>query len=217
MNEYKITFQKENGTTGYDHFIAATEAQAKKEFCKNRSVKEENITNIAFVRADVPATKEQERKALEKIRAIVESLGSGSYVGTALEGCLEDAESNIEYDFGDSWKHRCEYSDSQLADAQKEKAAFKAELAEKEAQIEDLESRTLSCADIGMFQWLLVEKKRTTEEEVKAEAARIVETAENPKSEEFAQAVRNHRAKTEEVKALNETINRVTAAMKKMI
>lgn len=36
-------------------------------------------------------TKEQERKALEKIRKIVEELGENSYVGTAFEGCFEIA------------------------------------------------------------------------------------------------------------------------------
>lgn len=43
-------------------------------------------------------TKEQERKALEKIKKIVEELGENSYVGTAFAGCFEDAEQNIEYD-----------------------------------------------------------------------------------------------------------------------
>ena len=41
---------------------------------------------------NVQASKEQERKALKQIKAIVESLGENSYVGTALEGCLDDAE-----------------------------------------------------------------------------------------------------------------------------
>ncbi len=53
-------------------------------------------------------TKEQERKALAKIREIVESLGENSYIGTALEGCFEIAEENIEYDFADSMKDRLE-------------------------------------------------------------------------------------------------------------
>lgn len=44
-------------------------------------------------------TKEQERKALEQIRQIVDSLGEDSYVGTALEGCLDDAQTNIENDW----------------------------------------------------------------------------------------------------------------------
>ena len=53
-------------------------------------------------------TKEQERKALAKIMKIVEELGENSYIGTAFEGCFEIAESNIEYDFADSMKHRAE-------------------------------------------------------------------------------------------------------------
>ena len=53
-------------------------------------------------------TKEQERKALEKIRKIVEELGEDSYVGTAFEGCFEIAEDNIENDFACSMKQRWE-------------------------------------------------------------------------------------------------------------
>lgn len=54
------------------------------------------------------ATKEQERKALEKIREIVDGLGENSYIGTAFEGCFEIAEENIEYDFADSMEQRLE-------------------------------------------------------------------------------------------------------------
>lgn len=53
-------------------------------------------------------TKEQERKALEKIRKIVDELGEGSYIATAFEGCFDLAESNIEYDFGESMKDRAD-------------------------------------------------------------------------------------------------------------
>lgn len=41
---------------------------------------------------------------MEKIRKIVAELGERSYVGTALEGCFEWAEDNIENDFGNSPK-----------------------------------------------------------------------------------------------------------------
>lgn len=51
-------------------------------------------------------TKEQERKALAQIKKIVESLGEDSYIGIALEGCLEDAETNIENDWALSMKDR---------------------------------------------------------------------------------------------------------------
>lgn len=54
-------------------------------------------------------TKEQERKALEKIRKIVEEIGgSDSYIGMAFEGCFEIAEENIDNDFGCSMKQRAE-------------------------------------------------------------------------------------------------------------
>lgn len=53
-------------------------------------------------------TKEQERKALEQIRMIVEGLGEDSYIGTAFEGCFDIAEENIDNDFGCSMKQRAE-------------------------------------------------------------------------------------------------------------
>lgn len=54
------------------------------------------------------ATKDQERKALEKIRKIIEELGQDSYIGTAFEGCFEIAEQNIENDFACSIKQQYE-------------------------------------------------------------------------------------------------------------
>lgn len=59
-------------------------------------------------------TKEQERKALEQIRKIVESLGNDSYVGTAFAGCFEDAEENIENDFAMSMKDRYEAAEKKI-------------------------------------------------------------------------------------------------------
>lgn len=49
-------------------------------------------------------TKEQERKALARIRKIVAELGEGSYLATAFDGAWEIAEENIENDFGNSTK-----------------------------------------------------------------------------------------------------------------
>ena len=52
-------------------------------------------------------TKDQERKALEEIKAIVEKVGGDqSYIGMAFKGCFEIAEDNIANDFGDSWMDR---------------------------------------------------------------------------------------------------------------
>ena len=52
------------------------------------------------------ATKDQERKALEQIRKIVDGLGEDSYIGKAFEGCFDDAESNIDNDFWNSMAQR---------------------------------------------------------------------------------------------------------------
>lgn len=63
-------------------------------------------------------TKEQERKALEQIRKIVNGLGEQSYIGTALEGCLGDAEQNIEYDAAFSMLSRWEDAESKSKELQ---------------------------------------------------------------------------------------------------
>lgn len=50
------------------------------------------------------ATKAQERKSLQEIEKIIDSLGTESYVGKAFEGCIEMAHDNIDNDFWSSWK-----------------------------------------------------------------------------------------------------------------
>ena len=66
-------------------------------------------------------TKAEERKALEQIKKIIESLGPNSYIATAMDGMIEDAEENIEYDFAMSWKERAKDSETK-AKAFSEKA-----------------------------------------------------------------------------------------------
>jgi len=60
-------------------------------------------------------TKQQERDALAKIRKIVEGLGENSYIGTAFEGCFEDAEFNIDSDAAFSLKGRLELEQAEHA------------------------------------------------------------------------------------------------------
>lgn len=77
------------------------------------------------------ATKEQELKALEKIKKIVEELGEDSYIGMALDGCVEIAEDNINNDFACSMKQRWQ-------SAEKETEKFSLRLKERDNQIEQL-------------------------------------------------------------------------------
>lgn len=63
------------------------------------------------------ATKDQERKAIEEIRKIVDNLGENSYVGAAMEGVLELAENNIENDFTESMKDRIKEVEKETKEA----------------------------------------------------------------------------------------------------
>ncbi len=230
MNTYKITFQRENGTTGTDRFTAATEAQARRDFKEVYRHGNGTITSVELVSTDTPATKEQERKAVEKIRKIVSELGEGSYVGTALEGCLEDAESNIENDFGDSMKRRWEYAEAQLKTAREEIASLKNELAEsekdyeaahaaaheiaeqKDAEIEALRKQVLEADDLDSLLILAIERKTALDEEAKNAAERIVESAGEPESAAFKNAVSDHRAAKRAAEQYTALIERTSKA-----
>ena len=82
------------------------------------------------------ASKEDERKALEKIRKIVEGLGEDSYIGTAFEGCFEIAEENINNDWACSMKQRYESALKSGFDALNECTGLKKELAEAYENLE---------------------------------------------------------------------------------
>lgn len=82
-------------------------------------------------------TKEQERKALEQIKKIVNGLGENSYIGTAMAGMIEDAEENIENDFAMSWKDRAETATRRFekAEAEMVKLSQDKEMAKKELEL----------------------------------------------------------------------------------
>lgn len=93
-------------------------------------------------------TKDDERKALDKIRKIVEGLGEDSYVATAFEGCFGIAEDNINNDMACSMKQRYEMADRDAWTAQEEAAnarvrikELESELEQKDQKIEELASR----------------------------------------------------------------------------
>lgn len=81
------------------------------------------------------ATKEQERKALAQIKKILAGLNDGdSYVVQAFDGCVEDAEQNIENDFWNSYRSRYEYRNAECERYEKEVADLKKEIKGLEAE-----------------------------------------------------------------------------------
>ena len=136
------------------------------------------------------ATKDQERKALEEIRKIVDNLGENSYVGAAMEGVLELAEDNIENDFVQSMKESVET-------AEKRAHELEEELEEERACILPEEVRQ-------KFYGIAFDKKYKAQAEAMTAAERMaeaVECGENARPD----AIR-YRAMTEEVKEWKDII-----------
>lgn len=75
-------------------------------------------------------TKEQERKALEQIKKIVDSLGADSYIATAFDGCFEDAQENIENDFAVSNRQRWQSAEHRAIGLEKDVTALQEQLKE---------------------------------------------------------------------------------------
>ena len=218
MNTYEISFQRSNGTTVTDRVVAATPGEAKKLFKEIYRHSEEfqnKDLKVELVAEGVPATKDQEREALEKIKAIVEALGPDSYIGTALDGCFEIAEENIENDFACSMKQRVEAVvvensrlkekvkelEEKLAESEKdyEAADEAAHLVadKKDAEISRLKALVLSDDDLTDCIQMAREAAYGYLLEMEKAAASVVELAEAPTSPEFVQAVQDHRnAKT---------------------
>lgn len=65
------------------------------------------------------ASKEQEGKALEQIKKIVDSLGPDSYIGTAFKGCFDVAHNNIVSDFADSLYDRLQRANATITKLEK--------------------------------------------------------------------------------------------------
>ncbi len=169
------------------------------------------ITDVELTDTDAPATKEQERETLEKIKAMVAELGSGSYLETAFAGVFEDAETNIENDFAFSMKARVESAEAKLREMGSEYNAVKMDaahlreqLADAQAQIAALAKRQLS-EELRCDLWMM-----TTDEAEKARAqmAASAETmahyAETPQDIAFTRSVATYRAAKERAEIMEQ-------------
>lgn len=176
------------------------------------------------------ATKEQERKALEKIEKIIADLGENSYVGTAFEGCLQDAGENIENDFALSMNGRCQYVEQQVEALKAENSELKGKLVEnekdyeatctathkifeqKDAEIKALQERTLSVDDLADVIQLVSDERYKYNTSTKNAADRIVEAAGEPESAAFQKAVSDYRAGKRGMEYLTALLERLCKA-----
>lgn len=86
----------------------------------------------------MPAPKQREREAFESIKNIVKSLGDDSYIAIALEGCLEDAERNIDDDAAYSMKNRPESAENKIRQGEAERQSIRHDLERHHRRIESL-------------------------------------------------------------------------------
>jgi len=131
-------------------------------------------------------TKNDERKALEQIKKIIEKLGEDSYIAIAFEGCFEIAEENIDNDMACSMKQRYEMADKEAWDAQKRHSACSDELTKCIEQNKQLK-REIETKD------QLLEQERSFKREVK---------------KELEQADREVEKQSDIIEKLNEVIER---------
>lgn len=141
MNDYRITYTSETGEESNAYITERTESSARKAFDSSHKGMGFTIQSIELHRTGTSATKQQEQETLEAIRKMVEELGPQSYLATAFEGCFQDAESNIENDFGDSMQRRWESAVEKLSALQEEINRLKADLAATQTEAETLRGK----------------------------------------------------------------------------
>lgn len=195
MNEYRITYVADEGEAEQTYIIERTEAAARKFFRKVSGSRE--IVDVELYSTDANATKEQEREALEKIKAMVTELGPQSYLATAFEGCFTDAESNIENDFGDSMQRRWESANEKLSAAQEEVNRLNAQLTAAQEELEALRGKQLPAWLHSAAYSLVCEELATARKRMEETAETMADLADAPQDIAFAAAVKNYRAAKE--------------------
>lgn len=236
MNDYKITY-----SIGDITITAIDEKDARRTFKNFRKCGDGDIISVELIRENVPATKAQEREALEKIKAIVATLGPRSYIGTALDGCLVDAEVNIENDFGDSMKARWQDAEKRVAQVVQEAAEIRDKLLqeirekqqareEAKAAIQEAERRAdraiktaeddanfyrdkvLDSDDLTDIAQLIDGHISQLRDMVKASEVAILENAEHPETTTFVDAVRERKNIAKDIEYYQALAHRVKHA-----
>lgn len=206
MNEYRITYTLD-GEEHHANITERTEKAARKRFqgvCKSA-----DITDTELIDTDAPATKEQERETLEKIKAMVAELGSGSYLETAFAGVFEDAEANIENDFAFSMKARVESVEAKLREmssdyiaAKRDASALEEELGKAREQITALTRRQLP-EELRRDLWMMTTDEAEASRARMAKAAHMMAVcADNPACVGFQESVADYRKEEKRAEAM---------------
>lgn len=156
------------------------ERQARKDFSECYRHGTGTIISIELVSTNAPATKQQERDTLEKIRKMVEQLGPDSYLATAFEGCFDLAAENIDNDWACSMADRARRAEKRaaeledkLAESVKDYEAAHAVAEEKDAEIAQLKAQLAQMQETARWNGQRCDEEATAagEAQRRAEAA----------------------------------------------
>ena len=217
MNEYKLQYHYPESSIDTAYIVERTEAAARKTLIK-RFGKEIEIDDTELVSTDANATKEQEREALEKIKAMVEELGPQSYLKTAFTGVYEVAEMNIEEDAAYSFPGRISLLEEQLREMGSKYNAARSDVEVLNSQLDHVREQLAAAQEqiATLKRGHLPEELRRdlwvmTTTEAEASRARMAEAAEkmavgadNPGCVLFKDAVTLYRAEKARAEAMEQ-------------
>lgn len=203
MNSYKFTFHYPEGSDETAFITERTEPTARKALLK-RFGKDIEITDSELHDTDVNATKEQEREAMEKIKAMVAELGPQSYLKTAFEGVFEVAEMNIDEDAAYSFPGRVSLLEEQLKEMGSKYNAARSDVEVLRSQLDHAQEQADALKKQQFPVWLHSAVYGLASEELATSKARMEQAAETmayyaeaPQDIAFTEAVKGYRAAKE--------------------
>lgn len=111
MNLYEISATLENGAVHKTKIYEINQERAlnrASKFALQFDATGCAKKTVQLIQKNAGVSKDTERAFLNEIKEILEGLGENSYCAMAFEGCVEDAEENIDNDFAFSMKGRWE-------------------------------------------------------------------------------------------------------------
>lgn len=162
------------------------------------------------------STKSEEEKALKKIKTIVGSLGENSYLAAAFEGCFEVAEDNIKNDSLCSLKQVAEKEAKDKEYYQKVANELSKEAELEKMKINVLKKQIFNSAELDCLLTCIQDCKDSWIERQKTSEKKIVELAEEPERDAFAQQVsvnRESKRVLEHLTALEEKVRAVIESL----
>lgn len=111
MNLYEISVVDSKGITHKSKIYEINvDAAFKEAFIQGKIYGAEKLDDctVQQIQTNAGVSKDTEREYLGRIKNILDALGPNSYCAMAFEGCVEDAEENIDNDFAVSMKGRWE-------------------------------------------------------------------------------------------------------------